>query len=309
LHSVPWANWLTKPLNIAGDMARVERSVMPLQVYPWTLLKKDAAWSVKFNSSGLYARHLVRFSLSGLPETKDLRVELDGEDLKWTPNPSIGLDRWHYDIYRDGGLTDGTHEVKFSLLNGNREGVAQLCSAEILEFGDETEFVSTPGYYGLFPTYSEENQTSYRPTNEDCLMRVVTSPNFCKVCLEGLWLSLLRRVDFIDDVVEDCEWRADLEGPSSSGTWVKVINLHLLPLAQFRSASQEYSPSESYTITWTRAGRVIQEFTNQTRLEIDNEHAVGSYTIKVKFASDEIRAESPLLVSDLKYNVIRKCGE
>lgn len=140
-------------------------------------------------------------------------------------------------------------------------------------------------------------------------MRVVTSPNFCKVCLEGLWLSLLRRVDFVDDVTEDCEWRTDIGKPSSPGTWVKAINLHLLPLAQFRSESEGYLPSESYTITWTRAGRVIHEFTNQTRLEIDNEQAVGSYTIKVKFASDEIRAESPLLISDLKYNVIRKCGE
>lgn len=140
-------------------------------------------------------------------------------------------------------------------------------------------------------------------------MRVVTSPNFCKVCLEGLWLSLLRRVDFIEDVTEDCEWRTDPEDPSSSGTWVKVINLHLLPLAQFRSESGDHLPAESYTITWARAGRVVQEFANQTRLEIDNELAVARYTIKVKFATDEVRTESPLLLSDLQYNVIRKCGE
>lgn len=103
------------------------------------MLKTNASWSVEFNSSGSYARHVVRFSLSGLPETNDLRVELDGEDLGWIPNPDIGLDRWHYDIYRDSSLTGGTHEVKFSLLNGDREGVAQLCSAEIIEFGDEEE--------------------------------------------------------------------------------------------------------------------------------------------------------------------------
>lgn len=29
--------------------------------------------------------------------------------------------------------------------------------------------------------WSDKNQTSYRPTNEDCLMRIVTTPSFCKV--------------------------------------------------------------------------------------------------------------------------------
>ncbi|KAG5651856.1 hypothetical protein H0H81_007197 [Sphagnurus paluster] len=133
---VPWAHWLSGP---ARPTPRVERSVMPMQLYPWTMLDTSTPWSVTFASTGTYARHLLRFSLSGLPEASDLVVELDGKDLGWKPRFDIGLDRWHYDIHIDTGLKPGQHEVKFTLINEKRLGTAQLCSVELLEFGDEDE--------------------------------------------------------------------------------------------------------------------------------------------------------------------------
>lgn len=137
---VTWAHWLTTSSSSASvDEVRAERSVMPLQSYAWSMLNTTTEWSAKFPASGQYARHLVRFSLSGLPEETDLTVELDGKNLGWTPKVGLGVDRWHYDIYRDGGLGDGEHEVKFKLNNAEREGIAQLCSIEVLEFGDETQ--------------------------------------------------------------------------------------------------------------------------------------------------------------------------
>lgn len=66
-------------------------------------------------------------------------MELDGKDLGWTPRADIGVDRWHYDIKLNRTLEGGEHEVKFVLKNAKREGDAQLCSVEVLEFGDETE--------------------------------------------------------------------------------------------------------------------------------------------------------------------------
>jgi len=75
-------------------------------------------------------------------EASDLRVELDGKDLGWVPRQDIGLDRWHYDFYSssDSNLSAGEHNLTFTLLNGERIGTAQMCSAEILEFGDESEY-------------------------------------------------------------------------------------------------------------------------------------------------------------------------
>lgn len=135
------------------------------------MLNTSDAWSTKFTSSGTYSRHLVRFSLSGLPDADDLLVELDGVDLAWKPKEGLGVDRWHYDHYLEEALSDGEHEVKFTLINGEREGIAQLCSVEIIEFGDDDEWVpglpchrlhwtnyyqsrfsAKPGYYGIFPT-------------------------------------------------------------------------------------------------------------------------------------------------------------
>lgn len=301
---IPWAHWLSSSQRKRHQpVPRVERSVMPIQQYPWTLLNTSTPWSVTFTSSGTYARHLLRFSLSGLPEASDVRVELDGKDLRWAPRKDIGLDRWHYDIHKDQSLKLGEHEVKFILLNEKRVGVAQLCSVEVLEFGDEEEFVSTPGNYGVYPTFSDKNETSYRPTNEDCLMRIVTSPNFCKVCIEGLWLSLLRRVNLVDDVREGCE-----QGSSSDGSagWVKTIDLQLIPLAQFREARVSH---ESYTIKWWKGRTLLKEFTNKTRLEIPDCDAPGTYLIGVTFATDEVRVDKDKLLSaSVTHQVTNTCA-
>ncbi|EDR13209.1 uncharacterized protein LACBIDRAFT_230303, partial [Laccaria bicolor S238N-H82] len=300
---LPWEHWLTNPSpipeNLRKQTRRVERSVMPMQAYPWTMLNSSSPWSITFPSSGMYSSHLVRFSLSGLPEKSDLKVEIDGVDLGWVPEPNIGVDRWHYDIHRSGGLRLGEHEIKFTLLEGSREGIAQLCSVEVLEFGDEDEFNNQPGYYGIFPTFSDLNETSYRPTNEDCLMRVVTSPHFCKVCMEGLWLSLLGHIDLINDIgIGQCEQQ-------SSGSWTRVVDLQLLPLAQFRTES--ITSKESYIVKWKKDGRTIREFTNQTKLEVDGGDAVGRWTVMIKFATEEVRVDDARLYSRAQFT-IGKCG-
>ncbi|KAF8631042.1 hypothetical protein AX15_002650 [Amanita polypyramis BW_CC] len=303
---LPWAHWLTDS-PAEPKLPRVERSVMPLQVYPWALLNASAPWSTKFISSGLYFRHLVRFSLSGLPEKNDVVIELDGACLDWVPRPDIGLDRWHYDIHRNFPLSHGEHEIKFTLLNDEREGAAQLCSVEILEFGDETEFVTTHGYYGNFPTFSNTNMTTYRPTNEDCLMRAVTTPNFCKVCLEELWLSLLRRVDFVDDIEEDCHLRVAEDNVPA--VWVKMIVARLIPLAHLREDVQAFLHKESYSITWYKDGRILDKFTNKTELEIDNNQIPANYTLLVRFSTDEVRRDRDGVLEKRKdIKVTERCG-
>lgn len=301
LKPIPWTHWFSDPQKHESG-PHVERSIMPMQEYPWTMLNTSTPWSTKFRSFGAYSRHLIRFSLSGIPERSDLKVELDGSDLGWVPWEGIGLDRWHYDVHRKDSLSPGEHEVKFTLIDGNREGTAQLCSVEIIEFGNEDEFMSTAGYYGIFRTFSDKNETSYRPTNDDCLMRTVTTPNFCKVCLEGLWLSLLRRVNLIDDIQESCRY-------TDSGAPVKTLDMKLVSLAQFRQNAKENKNNESYTIVWQRNNQILHEFTNKTRLEIEGENAVGEYTIGVKFATDEVRVDKDkLLTVAARYEITHNCG-
>lgn len=293
LSYVTWTHWLVHQED-ETNIFRAERSAMPMQAYPWTLLNTTQPWTISFLSSGNYARHLIKFSLSGLPDRDDLVILFDRVDLCWTPRKDIGIDRWHYDVYEDTSLSAGVHEISFVLKNSALEGSAQLCSVEVLEYGTEAEFNATPGHYGMFPTFSMDNDTSYRPTNDDCLMRSVTKPNFCKVCLEGLWLSLLKRIDLIDNFKIMC-------GRDRHRTF----EVDLVPLAEFRE--HPISSEESYSIAWSKDGKVLPQFANMTHVDVGDE--VGTYHIDVQFSTEEVRVDKDgLLGASRSFTVTETCS-
>lgn len=120
-------------------------------------------------------------------------------------------------------------------------------------------------------------------------MRIVTTPDFCKVCTEGLWYALLKRVDLIDDVDDTCAHDA------ATGKWTRSLAVDLLPLAQFRNPV--VSHAESYTITWSKDGKVLDAFTNKTRLSAYDEDSLGVYTVKVTFSTEEVRVDKDGLLS------------
>ncbi|KAF9562648.1 hypothetical protein CPC08DRAFT_735102 [Agrocybe pediades] len=305
--NITWTQWLSNSSRVDEDgVPLVEKSNMAMQAYPWTLLDIKEPWSIRFSSPGTYSRYKLQFSLSGIPSKGDLRVTLDGVDLGWTPRRHIGMDRWFYNFHSDESLAPGNHELKFTLLNKKHQGSAQLCSTEILEYGDESEFILKPGFYGLYPTYSDKNETSYRPTNEDCLMRAVATPNFCKACIETLWLKLLRNITFIDGIQESCE-KGLLAGSSEQARveLKKVISLDLLPLANLRITP--ITPNETYSIVWKKDEHVLERFTNKTRVEIDDKVSVGNYSVRVQFWTEEVRVDSPVLKSEVNFEVASSC--
>ncbi|TRM65431.1 IgA peptidase M64-domain-containing protein [Schizophyllum amplum] len=291
---IPWQAWLTEPTS-NGSMPRVERAVMPLQNYAWTLLNTTKPWAQSFVSSGTFASYVLRISISGTPAASDLRVEIDGEDVGWTPHEGVGMDRYFYDVYSEEPLSGGTHEVSFTLLNASLEGSAQMCSVEIMEYGSEEHFHSEPGYYGLFPSYTDTNTTAYRPTNEDCVMRQVTTPNYCNVCLEGMWNNLLAEISLIDGVNETC-----------SGS-TKTVKVALVPLAQLRT--DPIDAEESLTIAWKKDGAAIASAANQTSVALDGEDAVGVYTVAVWYETSEVRTmdDEAYFSANATYEVTTAC--
>ncbi len=131
-------------------------------------------------------------------------------------------------------------------------------------------------------------------------MRIVTTPNFCKSCTEGLWHALLHRVDPIDALQPSCTRDA------SSGAPVRTLALSLVPLAHLRE--QPVDVAESYTITWTKDGAVVGAFANQTTL-VDAGDAVGSYAVHVQYATEEVRVDrGGLLTSTAAVFVGTRCG-
>ncbi|CAE6449417.1 unnamed protein product [Rhizoctonia solani] len=317
--TIGWAHWLSDP----ASPPRIERNSVPLLVYPWTMLNKSTPWSTNFTVDGTFDSALLRTSLSGIPESSHLTITLDGTTVTWEANPEIGLDRWFYDV-PIRKLANDTHELKFVLEEKGKEGLAQLCSLEVIEYGNATEFNSTEGYVGAFPTYSpleyedpdpEPDRpalhdhhthkkwatTSYRPANEDCLMRQVAQPNFCVVCTEGLWLRLLSRVSLIDKV----SFYDSLKGDADTG-----IELSLISLAQFRSpAEAEYlarkGTEETYLIRWFTYGQEVKKWQNSTRVDVEC-RAVGIIEVEVEFVSSEIRKDEKGYTKD-RYRLLLDC--
>ncbi|KAI1203617.1 IgA peptidase M64-domain-containing protein [Nemania serpens] len=286
--SVPWTQWYTDP----PSEPRIQRTNMPIQAYPWTLLNTTRKWSQTFTSAGTYDTYLLQFSVSGMTASKDLRVELDGKDVGWKINPEVGADRYIYNMKIDKALRPGKHELSFKLLNKKLEGTAQLCNLEILEYGDaEEEFNFDLKYHGLYPTFSDQNQTTYRPTNDYCTMRSIYSPNYCYVCLEGLWLALLKSVSFIDAVTQTARPDGSTE-----------VSLDLLPLGEFREIPIPHR--EGYTILWYGADEdaVLQEWTNSTSAVLAPD--VKEFGVEVRFWSEQIRVDKSGALKQKKRFVI-----
>jgi hypothetical protein len=118
--------------------------------------------------AGTYPSNTISFSVSGIPESEQLTVLLDGNDLGWRAQEGVGTDRYFYefrttentfgesDELNGSGLSVGEHELKFVLnypaSNDSGSG-PQLCSVEVLEYGKANECVSrllTPFAVKLF---------------------------------------------------------------------------------------------------------------------------------------------------------------
>lgn len=94
------------------------------------------------------------------------------------------LDRCFY-TYSDftAGFSAGEHTLRFEMGTPppDRNPIRQLCSLTIHEYKAEPSFHWDNSYVSAYPTWSASNRVTYRPTNEACLMRNMTSKQFCPV--------------------------------------------------------------------------------------------------------------------------------
>lgn len=112
-------------------------------------------------------------------------------------------------------------------------------------------------------------------------MRIVTTPNFCSACVEGLWHSLLKRVDLIDNITTTCQL-------TPFGTWKRTFELSLVPIGQFRE--DETNAAESYKIEWKKDGKPISKYENETVLEVSGSEG-GEWEVEVMFETEEVRVD------------------
>jgi hypothetical protein len=129
-------------------------------------------------------------------------------------------------------------------------------------------------------------------------MRVVTTPDFCSVCTEGLWLSLLARVELVESLVASCAPASPPGHFPIPGRPKKLRRLEaaLVPLAHLRASADEFgmaASNESYTIRWFRQHEEVRHARGKTVIELDgdDEDALGEWEISVQFETDEIRQD------------------
>nr|XP_018262555.1 uncharacterized protein I303_05572 [Kwoniella dejecticola CBS 10117]OBR84713.1 hypothetical protein I303_05572 [Kwoniella dejecticola CBS 10117] len=204
LDNLKWRRYLSDP-----DDVRIEDARMAVQAYPWHDLD-NGKYMATFtsandprNTTHTYSTALLRTSLSSIPDPSHIIYSLNDEPLDlsaYFPEDLKGsLDRRWLDISLLSGLKQGENRIEVHLRDiGKRaragQGGKMITSLEIIEYGDQGRFNHTLGHIGAYPTFSMKGRMTLRPTNEQCLMRNVTHPRFCPVCVDALRESLQSKI-------------------------------------------------------------------------------------------------------------------
>lgn len=286
LDKVTWKYWLTEPMSLVE-----QQSTLLYQKHIWFDLEQEGdvgAYDVVFDSTGDFSRWSIKISVSGADKDDSLIITLDGCRLDWKSNGS--KDRTFYSWSGStGGFSACSHTLRIQASGGQFDSssaiIKQLCSADVYEYKGESEFkLENPEYIGIFPTFDLQRKKTYRPDNEKCLMRTITSTSFCAVCQENMWLQFLARVDFIDDLVVD-----------GSRVQLKVI-----PLGQLRtpgdnfqrlSSSNMAQSAERYSVQWLNNGEEVDKFRDQVEVDLSGEVSGGGdeWIVRVTFNTPAIR--------------------
>ncbi|TYZ62113.1 hypothetical protein PybrP1_012100 [[Pythium] brassicae (nom. inval.)] len=173
--------------------------------------------------------------------------------------------------------------IQFSASGVDTDDSLTLCNAVVYEYKAENEFkLDDPDYIGIYPTYDINKDDTYRPNNEKCIMRNMTSTSFCSVCKENMWLKFMERIEFIDGVV--------VAG--------KTVEVQLIPLGQLRLATDNFiktnptlAAAERYTIQWLKGGVEATQFRDQTKVDLTGQ-ATGQWTVRVTFATPTVRLDT-----------------
>ena len=116
-------------------------------------------------------------------------------------------------------------------------------------------------------------------------MRNMTSPHFCPVCQEGMWLQFFAKVSIIDEV--ELQYLPD----DQVAVAVKTIRFgpeRAAPLS-VRDHDHGPAPTEALLVSWTRDGLPQLEFRDKLRIQFDRTARAGRWEVAVTFVTSEVR--------------------
>jgi len=200
-----------------------------------------------------------------------------------------------YNYYEPRGFTSGQHILRIEQLS-NPTGAfkRQLCSLTLHEYRAEPLFHWSNLHTSAYRTWRQGNTlVGYRPNNEQCLMRNMTSPRFCDVCLENMWLQFFAQVSLLDNITLACDATA------------AVVTLNAIPLAQFRPLHlRAQFALETYALSWHRNGVHIPSLDDTYTWSQPRPLAVGVWEARLQFSTPQVRHDpSNLLLFTLSVTI------
>ncbi|KAF8926272.1 hypothetical protein BGZ58_011324 [Dissophora ornata] len=303
IQNIKWKHWLT------DAVPREEKNVLRAQDYAWYNLKQGP-YKVKFNSDGQFKRWSLKISHSGVDTDDSFEVYMDGKRLDWT-SPG-GYDRDFSEWNGEEGFSAGAHEIEFR--QGSKydnepvdpsRPIRQLCSVTLHEFMGEDLYRFDNSVISAYPTYDINGRKTWRSNHEFCLMRNMSSTQFCSICKEGLWHRLLGKASLLEEINVDCQHDEDNAAAwdgevSSYGVEAKVI-----PLGQFREDPSKRVGDEIYHTRWFRNGVHQEEFNDLFKIQIPVSKE-GIWEFKTEFSTPEVRKDPRGLLTASKVFVVAK---
>lgn len=128
------------------------------------------------------------------------------------------------------------------------------------------DIIKDKGFIGAYATFDINGQKSYRPTFDTCIMREMSSDEFCSVDKENFWQKFLSRMTLIDGVEQQKTtqaWELNIKTPQLAGLqfhWSKLVNNRFVPIAELTGPQVSIPLSEP-----------------------------GEYRLRVKFVTPEVR--------------------
>ncbi len=272
--SPSWAHWL-------NDKPKAQDAVSRFIDWPWKNLN-GGPFVAEWRSSGKHSHYEITYSASGVDNDEALVIKLDGERLPFT-SPGT-LDRSFQTIMgHEGGFSAGTHRLEFS--KGQTTGEPWFSNIAVFEYGPD--YVFDRHHVSAYPVFSKSNTVAgYRPTDKTCLMRDMTSLEFCSVCQENNWLQFFARISVIDQVAVQNNL-----GKTS-------VNVVIPPLAQLRE--EPVSSTEGLKVRWTHNGKERAELAGRLTWEMDGQEAQGTWVVDVEFVTSEVRKDPRNLLKGSK---------
>jgi len=273
--NVGWRHWLTEP---AVPVVSQDAAIL-VQNYAWYDLARGT-YRIPFTSTGNYHRWLLRFTVSGCEVPGAIQIRLDGRILDWQTRGN--LDRTFFTYYVEETLAAGSHMLEYQSMIPPPAGnpIRQLCSVTLHEYKRENSgFRFDNEYIGAYRSWRQGGALAgYRPTNEKCLMRNMSSEDFCPVCREGMWMQFFNRMSLIDAVQAE-----------NAGGGNTRVTLTPVRLAQFRPPDEQFG--EVYTVTWLRGGVIQPGFNNLFTWSANTGTVTGSWQVRLQLTSPHIRSD------------------